>query len=109
MMPFGLGTDHGQGRTHSGIGVDRFKIKIEFTRLDLGQIQQIIDQRQQMLSRLVNITQIVPIPLVTNGPEAFFDHHFGKAHNRGERRAQFVADTRQRVGFLRIGKFGLPP
>ena len=53
--------------------------ELQLAGLDLGQIEQIIDQRKQMAARAVDILEVVAIPLVSYGAELLLHHDFGKA------------------------------
>jgi hypothetical protein len=47
--------------------------------------------------------------LIADRPEPLLHHHFRKADDCIERRADFVADLRQEIGLLRVRGFRRPP
>ena len=62
-----------------------------FVRLDLGKIQNIIDQAEQMRTRSVNIRNILLILRLSDGAIEFTRDDLRKSDDRIERRAQLVA------------------
>ena len=67
-------------------------------RLDFGQIQNIADDAQQMLTTAVNCLQILFLQLCQR-PIQPFEHDFGEADNRVERGAKLVAHAGQKGCF----------
>ena len=56
-----------------------------------------------------DVLHVFDIALVAERAEALADHHFGKADDGVERRADLVADPRQHVGLGVAGAVGEPP
>ena len=73
-------------------------------RFDPGDVQDIIDQRQQVTSTLVDITSILEVFRRTERTIIFTAHDLGEADHRVERRAEFMAHPGQE---FRLGLVGL--
>ena len=56
-----------------------------------------------------DVLHVFDIALVAERAETLADHHFGKADDGVERRADLVADPRQHVGLGVGGAIGEPP
>ena len=78
----------------------------QFAGLGGGQVQHIVDQRQQMAAGLVDVGQ--PAPLLIGVDVALAQpQQLRKAQHRVQRRAQFVADARHGLRHgLRLGLAG---
>ena len=85
--------------------VDRLEMQVELAGFRLGKIQYVVDQRQQMLSRAMNIHGIVAIARHA-GAEYLRADHFGKSQNGVQRRAQFMAHQRQEAALGVVGFLG---
>ena len=83
------------------------KRQVELAGLDLGQIEQIVEQRNQMAAGGVNVLEVLLVAVVADGAEALVHHHFGKADDGVERRADLVADLGEEFGFGGRGALGL--
>ncbi len=78
--------------------------QVELAGLDLRQIEQVVEQRHQMHAGGVDILDVIPIALVAERAEAFRRDHLGKTGDCVERRADFVTDFADKLGFGR-GRF----
>ena len=76
------------------------KGQIELSRLDAGNVEQVVDQADDMLAGGADVAQVFAVALVLDRSEALLDHHFGEADDGVQRRAYFVADARQEIRFL---------
>jgi hypothetical protein len=99
-----LGGAHGEqlGRAAHAlrhIEVDDFEL--EPGCFDLGEIQNIVQQMQQSVGRLLNHLHPVTLLLVEIGRE----HQFRHPHDAVHRRADFMAHVGQELAFRSIGSF----
>ena len=62
-------------------------LKVQPSRLNLGNLQHIIDQVQQMFAAFDDGLQILPVPLRQAG---LSQHHFGETENRVHRSSDFM-------------------
>ena len=83
--------------------------EIELAGLDPRQIEQVVDDGDHALAGGADVLHVFDIALVAERAEALADHHFGKADDGVERRADLVADPRQHVGLGVGGALGEPP
>ena len=74
--------------------------------LDLGQVENVVDQRQQVPARGIDQLGIFDIALCVGSEHARGDH-FRKAQDGVQRRAQFVAHVCQELRLGQAGGFGL--
>ena len=59
--------------THSWMIVvdrDRLESELELARLDLGEVEEVVDQAHQVLARDMDVAEIVAVALVADRPEA---------------------------------------
>ncbi len=77
--------------------------------LDPRQIEDLVDQVEQMLAAIVDVLRIGFVGRVLDRPEYFGAHHLGKAQDRIQRRAQFMAHIGQEFRFRQIGGLGAAP
>ena len=75
----------------------------QFAGLDLGQVQQVVQDRQQRLSGLLDD----PHPLLLGGRQGLASQDLGHAKNPVERGADFMAHGGQEGAFGRVGGFGV--
>jgi hypothetical protein len=61
--------------------------QIFLARFDLGQVQEVIDESQQMLPGLVDIAGIFEILRASHGTQSLASHDLGKADDPDQRRA----------------------
>ena len=71
--------------------------------LDARQVEDLVDERQKMLAARVDVGRIFLVGRHDVRAEQLALHHFGKAEDRVERRAQFVAHRREEARFREIG------
>ena len=81
--------------------------KLRLARIQPRKIEDIVDQRQKMRAAFVNVTDIFDIFGMPQGAEQGALHEFGKADDRVQGRAQFMAHGRQEGGFCFIGGIGV--
>ena len=73
------------------------------------QIEEVVDDGDHAFAGGANVLHVFDVALVAERAEALADHHFGKADDGVERRADLMADPRQQVG-LGVGRaIGQPP
>ena len=85
------------------------KLRSSLPGLDPGQIEQIVEHRNQMRAGSVDVLDIFAVALVADRAEALGHDHFGKAGHGIERRADFVADLGEefRLGRCRAQRLAL--
>jgi hypothetical protein len=88
-------------------GIQRMGRDVHAAGLDLGHIQQVVDQGEKMRARGMDVLGIVAIALRTDRPEAFLGDDFRKTQNGVQGRAQFVAHIGQEGGLGGVGGFRL--
>src|SRR5262249_41579471 len=81
--------------------------ELELARLDLRQVEQVVDQRQEMAAGGMNVLEIFAIALVADRAEALLHHDLGETDDGVERGAYLVADPCEKIGFGRRSPFGL--
>ena len=80
--------------------IDRGEIEFELAGLDLREIEEIVDQREQMRAAGVDVIDIAAVLVVADLAEALQPHHFREAEDGVERRAQFMADLGEEFRLL---------
>ena len=81
--------------------------QVELAGLDLGDVEEVVDEADDMLAGGADVAEIFAVAIVLDRAEPLLDHHFGKADDGVERRADLVADARQELRFLaRVGLGG---
>ena len=75
--------------------------------LDLGDVEQIVDQRQQMRAGGMNVAGIFLVARRADRAEAFLGDDLGEAQNGVQRRAQLVAHIGEEGGLGGVGGFRL--
>src|SRR5258705_2931353 len=78
--------------------------KLELSSLDLGQIQDVIDQLQQVMSTISHMSDETAL-LVREGSGRFVRQKFRKTENRVQRSTKLVAHTRKELTFQFGGAF----
>src|SRR5882672_9968022 len=78
-------------------------IELQFARLRLGQVQDVVDDGEQMRAALVNVLRIIRIFLVFQGAEQFALDDVGEADDRVQRRPQLMAHRRQELALRLVG------
>ena len=84
--------------------VERHMFEREPARFDLGEVEDLVDQRQQGFARLLDRAEIVPLRGRQRRPEREVRH----ADDRVHRRADLVAHVRQELAFRHRGLLGPP-
>ncbi len=79
--------------------IDEFVIELKFARLDLGDIENVVDQFQQMHAAGVNVVDVAFVLRHLEVAEQLTSDDIGKADDRIERRAQLVAHIGEEVRF----------
>ena len=95
---------HSLGHLHR---IDVFLRQREPAGLDLREVEDVVDQRQQMLAAFMDIAGILPVMPVAQRTEHLGDHHLGEAEDGVKRRAQLMAHIGQEFRFRAVGDFGL--
>ncbi|MNI56350.1 hypothetical protein D3C73_1113450 [compost metagenome] len=93
---------------HRFVQADSDEIEIKLSGLDLGNIEQVVDDIEHMPARAADIVRIFDIAGVADRPEPFRCHHVGKADNGIQWRADLVAYMRKELALVRIGRFRGP-
>jgi hypothetical protein len=57
----------------------RLERQLEFARLDLRQVEKVVDQAHQMRAGDVDVAQIAAVAVVADRPEALLHHYFREA------------------------------
>ena len=97
---------HAGGRNDQLFGVLVIQIQLALARLDLGDVQNIVDQRQQMVAGEIDLLHVFTIALVAQRPEHFGRHHLREAVDRVQWRPQLVAHVGEECGLCEVGGFG---
>ena len=95
---------HGDDMAGQFDGIDIAAIDLALARLDLGKIEDVVDQRQQMLATADDDTEALP-GMAGNG--RIPRHDVGKPENRGERGPQFVRHVGQKHRLGAVGRLRL--
>ena len=82
-----------------------FLVELVAAGLDARQIEDLVDQAEQMHAGIVDVGGSIPYRPAPHGAEYFGLHHFGKAEDGIERRAQLVTHLRQETRFGDVGGF----
>ena len=82
--------------------IELFRAQFKLVRLDLGVIQNVIDDRQQRLARVANGFGIKPL----FRRQAGVHEQFGHANHTIHRRANFMAHIRKERRLGPVGRFG---
>ena len=84
---------------------ERGGFQFQFARLDLGRVQQVVQERQEQVGRPPGGLQAVLDGRVDRLPQRHVDHAQDGVHGR----AQFVAHIRQEPALGDVGRLGSPP
>src|SRR5258708_3746365 len=90
------------GNAGSVIGDGQLKIAVRVAargHIDLGDVKQIIDEREKMRPGDVNVARIFLVALASYRSETFARNDFGEAQNGIQRRAQLVAHIGEKRSF----------
>ena len=96
-------------RSASAISCGRIENLLDqfaMTGIEAGNIQNVIDQRQQMRAAGMDVVQIFLVARRAQRPAGLAQHGFGKAQHGIQRRAQFMAHRGQEGGLGFAGCLG---
>ena len=82
-------------------------LQLHVPRLDLREVEDVVDQGQEMPARLQDILQIFRL-LVVDVAEHLLGEHFREADDGVERRAELVAHAGEELGLVAAGRLELP-
>jgi hypothetical protein len=77
-----------------------------FARLDHGQIEKIVHQRQQMFAARAYVVDVFLVTLIAQRSEILLLEDIGEAENRVQRRAEFMRNIGEETALLAPGEFG---
>src|SRR3546814_12183191 len=77
--------------------------QIQLAGLDLGEVQDVIDDLQQMPAALVNIAGIAVVAVAAELAVQLVQHDLGKTDDGVERRAQLVPHVGEELGLGAVG------
>ena len=83
---------------------EQFEVKLHSPRLDLGEVQNVVDQREQVPARAEYPIERLDVLLQRLG---VLPQHLGDADDRVERRAQLVAHAGEELRLVLTGDFEL--
>ena len=85
---------------------ERLRPELDASCLDLCEIEHVVDQREEVISGVADISQIALLAVGGRGRELLLEQ-VGKADDRVERCAQLVAHVREELGLVPVGGVGL--
>ena len=91
-------------RTHAfdhGFHVEVIQVQVHLTGVDLGLIQDVVDQAEQMRTAVVNGGEVLLLHFGQRAVDALQDHA-AETDDRVQRRTQFMAHIRQEVALEAI-------
>ncbi len=77
--------------------IDRGEVELELAGLDLGDVEEVVEQAERIEPTLMDVLDIAPVACVADGTEPFLQHQLGEAEDRIERRADLVADLGEEI------------
>ncbi len=86
--------------------MERRHLQVHAPGLDLRQIEDVVDQREQVAPGLVDVLEIVGLLLVHLAEHAL-DQHLGETDDRVERRAQLVRHVGEELRLVLVGDLEL--
>ena len=84
----------------------RLEPQVHLAGLDLGHVEDVVDQRQQVLAGAEDVLRVFLVALVAERAEHLADHDLGEAVDGVERRAQLVAHIGQELALGLVGALG---
>ena len=93
----------GQDRLHQLRDRDLAFAQLQLAGVDLGQIENVVDDREQVDAAGVDVLGIVQIARVAERPEQAVPQHLGETDDRVEGGAQLVAHIGQELGLGAVG------
>ena len=88
--------------------VEFFLAKPMAAGLDLGHVQDIVDDLEQVMTAAMDVLDITYVLLVAQRSQKLFFHNFGKADHRVQGCAQFMAHVLNEPGLGLARLLGLP-
>ena len=82
-------------------------LELHLAGLHLGQVEDVVDQREQVVGRGEDVVQVLVLLLV-HLAEQLLLQHLGEADDRVQRRPELVAHVRQEVGLVLGGDLQRP-
>jgi hypothetical protein len=73
---------HGDALPDQFVQVDAGELQVELAGFDLGQVEQIVQQRDDVLAGGVDVLEILLVAVVADRAEALLHHHLGEAEDR---------------------------
>ena len=83
---------------NDAVGVDGGESEFELARFDLAEIEQVVGETHHVAAGSVDVLEIVLVALVADRAETLLQHHFRKAQNGVQGRADLVADLGEKIG-----------
>ena len=77
------------------------QIELHPAGLDLREVEDVVDQREQVVARAVDVEQVLEL-LVVDLAEHLLAQHLGEADDRVERRAQLVRHVGEELGLVLV-------
>jgi hypothetical protein len=84
----------------------RLEPQVHLAGLDLRHVEDVVDQRQQVLARRQNVLGIASVAGIAQGAEHLADHDLREAVDGVQRRAQLVAHIGQEFALGLVGALG---
>ena len=75
---------------------ERVNLQLDLSGLDLGEVEDVVDQREQMVPRGGDVVEVLRL-LRIHGPDHLVAQHLGEADDRVERRPELVGHVRQEL------------
>ena len=103
-----LGPAAHQGQAFLDCGVERHALlaQLEFAGFELGEVENVVDQVEQVAAAGVDVLGVVGVFLQAHRTEHLVLDHFREADDGVQRRAQFMAHIGQELGLGAVGEFG---
>src|SRR5262249_916455 len=86
--------------------IDRSEIQLKLGGLDLGDVEEIVEQRQRVEAAVMDVLDIPLVALVPDRAEPLAKHQLGEADDRVERRAYLVTHFGEKFEPPRRGACG---
>src|SRR5207247_9214014 len=87
----------GADRLQEDVEGDHFRPKLEFSGLDLREIEHVVDELEQVLARLADVAEEALLPIAERGGDLFGEQP-RKTKDRVEGRSEFMAHVREELG-----------
>ena len=83
------------------------RVHAHLAGLDLGEVEDVVDDAEQIAPAGMDVAGIGEIARILHRPQMLVLHHFGKAHDGVQRRAQLMAHIGEEGGLGAVGVLGL--